>query len=108
MSISFHMAALSFGLFHTVDQDTDFHVEQELERVLIQGIAILRKAMQDIVHDGGISVGRYEAGCQFVRDKGTRLKDERVVIAYRVDFVYPEVIDESTVKVDACRPARQV
>ena len=62
MSISFHMVILSSGLFHTIDQDTDLHVEQELERVLVQGITILWKAMQDIVHDSGICVGRYETG----------------------------------------------
>lgn len=81
VSISFHIVILSFGLFHTVDQDTDLHVEQELERVLVQGIAILRKAMQDIVRNGGISVSRYETGCQFVWNEGTRLEDERVVLA---------------------------
>ncbi len=64
--------------------------------------------MQDIVRDGGISVSRYETGCQFVWNEGTRLEDERVVLAHRVDLVYPKVIDENTVEVDACRPARQM
>ena len=108
VSISFHIVILSFGLFHTVDQDTDLHVEQELERVFVQGITILRKAMQDIVRDGGHSVSRYETGCQFVWNEGTRLEDERVVLAHRVDLVYPKVVDENTVEVDACRPARQM
>ena len=108
VSISFHIVVLSFDLFHTVDQDTDLHIEQELERVFVQRITILRKAMQDIVRDGGISVSRYETGCQFVWNEGTRLEDERVVLAHRVDLVYPKVIDENTVEVDACRPARQM
>ena len=108
VSISFHIVVLSFDLFHTVDQDTDLHIEQELERVFVQGITILRKAMQDIVRDGGISVSRYETGCQFVWNEGTRLEDERVVLAHRVDLVYPKVVDENTVEVDACRPARQM